>query len=422
MGERAPGSRFRVFWFGQAVSQLGSAVTIVALPLVAVKTIDANALAVSVMMALQWTPSFLLGIPIGAWVDRRVQKRRVLQSANVVSAVSLLSVPVAYGFGMLSLVQLYVVALLLGLASTVFSVALAPFLRGLVGRGGLASANAKLQLTGSVARVAGPGIGGVLLILVTPPSAIWIDAASFLVSLICLNFVGMSSVVRDVARPTALGLRAMVSQGIAFVGQSRTLRVLTGTAAMANLTMSGIGAIEIVYLTRNLGVSSAGVGIIVAIGAVGGVVGAGVSAKLMDRFGSYTASWAPLAVTAPLALLLVVPGHWVAVGLFPVGLWTLEFAITVSTVAGLTLRMEAAPPEMLGRVSGLMRMISLGSIPLGSLLAGALSFIAGTYWAMVILIVLNAVPIIWYLRARPAVLREQRLAEDEQDGDESQSA
>lgn len=141
---------FRVFWTGETTSQVGSAVTVVALPLVAVNTLHAETFVVTLLTASTWLPWVIVGLPAGAWVDR-LPRRPVMLACDAVSFVAFASVSAAAWSGVLSIPQLVGVALTAGAASVFFSTAYAVYLPSIVGQGELTEANAKLSGSQSAA-------------------------------------------------------------------------------------------------------------------------------------------------------------------------------------------------------------------------------------------------------------------------------
>ncbi|MGW1409728.1 MFS transporter, partial [Streptomyces sp. NPDC002403] len=173
--------RFRRFWAGQSISEFGDRITELALPLIAVTALSASADQVAWLTALIWIPN-LLAIILGAWVDRRVHKRRLMVLADLVRGAVLLSLPVAYLLDAVSLGQLYAVAVLTGAAAVLFNTAYPPFFVNLVPRSSYVEANSKLSASRSVSHVVGPAVGGGLVQALTAPVAVVVDALSYAAS------------------------------------------------------------------------------------------------------------------------------------------------------------------------------------------------------------------------------------------------
>jgi len=170
---------FRRLWIGETVSQFGTFISQLALPLVAILVLHASTFEVGLLATFEMLAFLVIGLPAGAWVDR-MRFRWVLIVNDVIRAVALGSIPLAQLFGILTIGQLYVVAIVTGLSTVFFDVAYQSYLPALVDREALVEGNSKLQASESVAQIAGPGIGGLLIQALTAPYAILVDALSFL--------------------------------------------------------------------------------------------------------------------------------------------------------------------------------------------------------------------------------------------------
>jgi hypothetical protein len=231
-----------LLWVGESVSDVGTAVTTVVLPLVAVVSLRARALEVGALAAAQWLPWLLVGLPAGAWVDRS-RCRRIMVTCDVVRALVVGSVPLAAGLHMLMIGQLFGVAFIIGLATVFFQVAYHSYLPSLLDRADLAEGNAKLQGSESVAQVAGPGFGGLLAQLFQAPFALIADAVSYIVSAAAL--LAISTREPTPAAAPRRGLRREIAEGLRYVAADPLLRVLTVAPGLANFFFTGV---EVLYV------------------------------------------------------------------------------------------------------------------------------------------------------------------------------
>jgi MFS family permease len=172
---------FRRLWAAQTVSRFGSMVSELALPLTAILVVHASTLQVGLLTAVESVAFLLVGLPAGAWVDR-MRTRQVLIVTDALRAVALASIPVAAVFDALTMAQLYIVALGTGVCTVFFDVGFQSYLPQLVDRSDLVDGNAKLQISESIAQIAGPSLGGLLVQALTAPYAVLVDAVSFVVS------------------------------------------------------------------------------------------------------------------------------------------------------------------------------------------------------------------------------------------------
>jgi MFS family permease len=362
-------SGFRRLWFGQSVSEFGSEITVLALPLAAVLVLHATTFQVGLLTTAGMAAFLLIGLPAGVWVDR-MRRRHVMIISDVVRTVVLVSVPVAYGLGVLTLWQLYAVAFITGTATVFFDVAYMSYVPGLVGREFVVEANAKLQGTASIAQVGGPSASGLLIGLLTAPVAFVADAASFIVSV--LSLVAIRDRERAPERTGSRSLRREMAEGLRFVARQPILRMIAGCTSTSNLFSSAIFAISVVFLVRQVHLDASSIGLLTSLGAIGGVVGALSCGVLRRWVGSARLIWLSAVVTAPFTLLIPATGPGWRLLCYAVGLFTSSFGVVVYNVHQASFRQLLCPPRLLGRMNATIRFLVWGTIPLGGLLGGAL--------------------------------------------------
>lgn len=295
---------FRLLWVGETTSALGTNITRVALPLVAVVTLHATAFEVSLLTALVWLPWLVIGLPAGAWIDR-LPRRPVMLICDAASLALLLSVPITAWLGGLTLVHLLVVALLLGTTAVFFQTAYQVYLPGIVEERHLTEANAKLLGSAAAAQIAGPGVGGLIAQALGAVTGLLADAVTFAVSLVCLWRIRRAERVEPAsAAPTEKSLLQRIRTGLSFLAADPYFRVLAISGAVMNLALMGYQSILIVFLIRAVGISSALVGLLLAGMSVGGLLGAAVATKLGRRFGTARGMLAANLLTGPFALLI----------------------------------------------------------------------------------------------------------------------
>jgi MFS family permease len=368
---------FMKLWTGQTISQFGSQISQLGIPLVAIIVLDASAFEVASLATVEFMPFLLFTLPAGVWVDR-LPRRAVLIAGDVGRALLLLSIPVAFAADVLTLGQLYVVGFLTGICTVFFDVAYQSYLPALVERDEIVEGNSKLELTHSAAQTAGPGAAGGLIGLFTAPYAILLDAISFAVS------GGFLASIRKAEPPPAQSadgtkprMRTELWEGLRYVLSHRYLLPQAICTATSNFFTSVAFSIFLVYAVRRLDLSAAVIGIVFALGNVGTIVGAVVAARLSRRFGvgpttlAMSLLWGPAFLLVPLAPasfpepVLVV--SWVVFG----------FAVVVYNITQLSLRQAITPMRLQGRMNSVMRFIVWGTIPLGSLVGGALASAIG---------------------------------------------
>jgi MFS family permease len=297
-------------------------------------------------------------------------------------------VPLAAALGVLTMGQLYAVAITAGVCTVFFDVAYQSYLPVLVSREHLMDGNGKLGATQSFAQVAGPGLGGGLVGLVGAAKAMTADAISYAVSVLSLLAIRTPEqrapqAPRAPQDPVRSALRTEIAEGLSFVLRHPILRKIAACTSTANLFSGMATALQIIFLVRVLRVRPADTGLLIAAASLGGVAGGVLSGRLARRVGSARIIWFSMLVLGIPQLLvpLAEPGWRVA--LFPVGLAATWFSAVVYNVAQLSYRQAICPPKLLGRMNAAMRWVVWGTIPLGGLLGGALGAVAGvrvTLW------------------------------------------
>jgi predicted MFS family arabinose efflux permease len=398
---------FRRLWAGQTVSELGSQVSLLAFPLVAVAYLRATAFQVGVLTACTTAAFLLVGLPAGAWVDR-LRRRQVMMVADLGRMAAIGSVPIAYGLGHLTLAQLYVVALVNGVLTVFFDVAYQSYLPGLVGLEDLVEGNAKLTASAQVAMVAGPSLAGGLVQALGGPVAVAVDAVSYLVSSVSLAVIGA---VEDAPAPPAQArLRAQIAEGLRFVLGHRILRAIAGCTGTSNLFSSVQTAVEIVFLVRVIHLSAGIIGLLFAGAGLGGLVGAFLSGRLARRIGGVRATQAGILLNAG-ALLLPLTGQGVAVGLFAAGLFVNSIGVVIYNVNQVSFRQRLCPPGLLGRMNATMRFLVWGEMPLGALLGGALGAGIGLRTTLWVAAGGQLLAIVWLFASPMRTMRDFPAAE-----------
>ena len=228
---RDPG--FRALWMATTVSQLGTQVSELAIPFVAIVTLHAPPVAIGLLNALQFLPILLFSLPAGALVDR-VRRRPLCIAADVARMLILASVPLAYATGRLTLLQLYTVAFSTGLLTLVFDVAAGSYLPSLVSRPELVRANSALQVSEQGAGVAGPALGGWVIGLLSATVAVAVDAVSYLISATFLALIRAPEPAPERASsPGARGLVQEVVDGVRSVGANPLVRAMAASSVRA---------------------------------------------------------------------------------------------------------------------------------------------------------------------------------------------
>ncbi|MEW1952886.1 MFS transporter [Terrabacter sp. NPDC080008] len=392
---------FRRLWLGYSVSSLGSEVTVLALPVTAAVLLGASALQMGILTAAATVPNLAIGLLAGVWVDRLPRRRPLLVVTDLASTVALLSIPVAWWIGRLTVTQLVVVELAVGTARVLFRPAYQSHLPQVVARAHLTRASGHLRSSDSAAMLAGPGLGGVLVQAVSAPVAILLDAASFLVSAAC---------IRSLRRPERCveshadchtardrSLRADLGEGLRAVLRNPPLRAIAGSAANLNLFAMLTMALFVAYATRSLGLSAGLIGAIAMIGGAGALAGALAAPRIAVRMGEGRTIVAATIVFsfALFALPLAAGPRLLELGVIGAGELVGGFAVMLFDVTAAGLTLKAVAPELLGRVSSCSAFLTQGVKPLGALAGGVLGTTLGLHAALWIAAVGATTTMLW---------------------------
>jgi MFS family permease len=361
---------FLLLWTGQTVSDIGSAVTALALPLLAVTVLKATTFEVSLLNVLTSVAFLLIALPAGVLVDQ-VRKHGLMMWSDVARGLLLGSIPLAAVLWHVTLWQLYLVATAAGTLSVFFDVSYQSYVPVLLEGEQLVDANGKLGATNSFAGLVGPSLGGALVGLIGAARAITADAASFAFSALSLLLIRTPE-PRPERRAEHVTFRAAMHEGLSFVLRHPILRKIVACTGTANFFSSGTAAVEIVFLVRILHASTGVVGALFSLAAVGGVLGGLTAGVLGRRIGTARIIWVSALVPTPLFLLMPLARPGWGVLLFAVGVFALYFLAVVYNTAQVSYRQRICPPDLLGRMNASVRWIVWGTMPLGSLFGGAL--------------------------------------------------
>ena len=367
-------TRFAKLLAGQSISVFGSAVTQIALPTIAVLVLHANPLELGILIALERIPFPILALFVGVWIDR-LPRRRVMIIADVLRAATIAVVPVSFGVGFLGLPLLYAVALVTGVLTIFFDLAYLSYVPELVDRERLSDANSTLQMSTSVAGLAGPGLGGLLIQAVGAARAMGVDAASFVVSFLSLLWMGQDS--SPAQRRESQGMWRDLSEGLAHVFTNRVLRPLIMVFGVAMICAHMLEPNLYPFAYSTLRFTPAILGWILTVGGAAAVVGAYSTPRVIRRF---TAGWI-LAVTSVISGAAWVVVSFAAVGpsiLLVGGAFIFSGLLDpVNNVTQWSLRQLLTPDHLQGRMNAVFRTVYWGAWPLGNLVGGYLGNLLG---------------------------------------------
>jgi MFS family permease len=399
---------FLKLWSAETVSQFGSQVGQLALPLAAILVLDASAFQVAALATVQFVPFILFTLPAGVWVDR-LPRRPILITGDLGRAALLATIPIAYVADALTLAQLFVVAFLVGIFQVFFDVAYMSYLPSLVERNQIIEGNSKFEISRSAAQVGGPGVGGILIELLTAPYAILLDAVSFLASGLFILRIRKEEPRPEV--PTVDGRKTSLwtelKEGLRFVLGNPNLRAQAGCTATSNLFSSVAFSIILVFAVRELELSAGVIGFIFAIGAAGSLVAALTSTRISSRFGIGPTTIVVAALFGPTMLLIAfAPAGNAAIPFLVTAMLVFGFTVVVYNIVQVSYRQAICPPRLQGRMNSVMRFIVWGTIPIGTLAGGALATWIGLRETIVVGAIGGSLAVLWIVFSPQRHLRE----------------
>ncbi|MCR6485757.1 MFS transporter [Amycolatopsis sp. OK19-0408] len=413
--DRAPKTLWRQpdflkLWAGQSLSLIGSEVTVVALPLVAVAVLHATTAQMGVLTALGRAP-YILILFVGVWVDR-VRRRPLLAGSDLGRALLLASVPIAYFGGQLGMGWLFVVMLLVGFLTVIFDVAWAAYLPFLVDRRNLAEGNSKLQLSMSTAEVAGPGLTAILLRWLSAATVVLVDVVSFLVSAVLLVLIRKPEEPPSRNTEKQPGVLRSIRSGLRLVWTEPLLRPTLLSTAFFMFFVPGIQALYFVFTYRELHLSASTIAVVLTLAGPGAIVGSILAPRLIKKIG--LGRMCVIAALGGNTSYLLVPlaggPPWLAVGMLGAAQVLFGFTMPLGGISVTTIRQAITPDDMQGRVAATFRAFGLGLAPFGALAAGFAGDVIGLRTTILVGAVGVLVPIFFLLRSPlPKVRGEEDL-------------
>ncbi|MFI8457303.1 MFS transporter [Kitasatospora sp. NPDC085464] len=390
---------FRNFWLSRAVSGLGSAITTVALPVLVFQE-SGSPLLVSLVAASATLPYLAFGLIAGA-VSDRVDRRTLMIVTDVLNALCIGSVPLAWAMGWLTAGHVVAVAFLSSSLALFFDAGVYGFVPDIVGKESLTQANSAIYGAETVVRIAGNAVAGGLIALFRPAGTLALDALSFAVSALFIRAVTnvAARIAPAGARP---GFKESISEGLRFLAGHPTLRVMTVVGTLQSFSGGAIVGQLVVFADRVLGIhgSDGRIGLLYMAWSAGGIGGSMLLPRLRRRFDAFPLLLWVLPVGALLGLVVVLTTDW-RIALVALAVWGTAYLVVL--VNTMTYSQEVTPSELQGRVNTTRRMLSSGlGVPLGALVASTITLSVGIRAGMataVVSITLAAV-VVWVVQLR----------------------
>lgn len=365
---------YRRLWISILISSFGGQVTLLALPLTAAILLHATATQMGLLTAMEILPFALFSLPTGVWLDR-VRKLPVYVVGELSISVAVATVPVAWWFGWLSIHWLYFVAFLIGIVNTAAGSAAQIVLTQIVPRARLVEAHAKNALANSAAEVTGPGAAGALIKITGAPLALLADALLLLVSATILRGVP----VKEITTVNPMAFWPAMREGLNFVRRHQLLVTMASCVGAWQLCNQAAMVVQILFATRQLGLSERGVGLSYVMLGVGTVLASANGYRVVRRFGPGPTMVLGFAISGTGWLLLsVAPLNYFGVIAYASMLFMFGVGAVFIFINFLSLRQSVTPGPMLGRMTSTMRWLILVPAGPGALLGGWL----GEHWGL----------------------------------------
>ena len=388
---------FLKLWAGQGISEIGSQVSLLALPTVAILVLGATPFQVGLLAACETLAFPLLGLIAGVYVDR-LRRRPIMIACDIGRLLALASVPIAFALNVLSMPQLYAVALITGVGTVFFDVAYQSYLPALIPRTDLIEGNTKLQVTSSVAQMAGPALGGFLIQLLGPARAVVVDAASFLVSVASLIWIRRAEPSPAPASESGRrGFFAEMWEGIQVVFGNSTIWKIAGSTSTSNLGSNLFFAVFLIFVYRTLHLNPGTVGVIFAAGAIGGLLGALTAAWIPRRIGLGPTLFVTILLGGLSLVLVPLAQYGFAIPLLFASMFLGSFVNPVYNINQVSLRQAITPDRVQGRMNATVRTIIWGTNPIGAFIGGIIGSAYGIIPALYVGIAVSLFAGFWIL-------------------------
>jgi MFS family permease len=393
---------FRIYFAGQAISLVGDQVSLIALPLVGVLVLHATPAEMGYLISAALLPNLLFSLHAGAFVDRRGRRRQTMIAADLGRAALLATIPIAYEFDALTFAQLYAVGFLIGICSVLFDVSSSTLFISLVARERYVEASSLQNGSRAASFVGGPSLGGLLVQALSAPVALAADAASFVLSALSL------SRIRPVEPETDQVQRGHLTAGIRYVLGSPIVRPTLAAATTINLFNFVFFALFILYATRYLHVKPGVLGVVLGTGALGGVLGALLTGRIVRRIGVGPACVLGCVLfPVPLVLVPLAGGpRWVVLGCLFFAEFGSGFGVMLLDISYGSISAALVPHRLRARVSGAFNLVNYGCRPVGAFAGGLLGSAIGVRTTLWIAVIGAVVGFLWLLPSPLPAMKE----------------
>ncbi|MGM7683470.1 MFS transporter [Cytobacillus sp. Hm23] len=354
---------FLLIWFGSMISNFGMQMYIITIPLL-IYDISQSALAMSTMRAIEFFPNIFIGMIVGVFVDR-FNRKKMMAWTSFIQVASMTGIILLLLTDQLAIWHLYILGFILSSAGYTFGNANHSVLPQIVTKEQLTSANAQMSFVNTFIQMIGPGLAGAALLVFSYTSTLMVYMVCLFILHICVQLISLPADNHATKQHNSM-LRD-IKEGIDELFFNKTLLTPTITILFVNFAASLVTGVLIFYVKDQLGATSAQVGLMFSISAIGGLLGAAIINHIRKQFGRGNIFTFCLLIDACAMGVLIVAPTWWAIG---ISLAIRTFAITMSNIVYFTIRQEFTPNHLLGRVSGTSSMLMKLTLPLGLFIAG----------------------------------------------------
>jgi MFS family permease len=356
---------FWKFWAGQTISNLGSAFTQWAIPLLVFK-LTHSAVNLGIATAATFLPYLLFGLPLGAWMDR-VDRKKAMIALDSLNTIIVLSVPLVATFWHLSVWWIYGVTFIQSTAFIAFSAGEFAAIPSLVATDDLVTANGRIQATYSAAQVAGPLLAGLLVAFLSIQWMMAFDAASFAISALSLSLIRTSFNVAGEVAKEGTSILTDVKEGLRYVIGHPVLRNISLMMALINFVGATTYTQLVLFAGERLNVGPAGVGVLFAAGSAGVVVTGLLAGRLRKRFSFTALAMTSLMLMGALEIVFAGMTSFAPALVLWAGASGLGILFNINTQS---LRQAIVPNHMLARIMSIASVLAWSAIPAGALIGG----------------------------------------------------
>ncbi|MCY9529916.1 MFS transporter [Paenibacillus alvei] len=366
---------FRQLWIGQTISVLGSQISYIAIPLIAVILLDANAFQMGLLTASSTAPYFLIGLFAGVWIDR-IKRVPILINMNLITAFFLLLIPLFNWLNVMNIWILCAISFFTASCSMVFQFAYTSVLPSIINKNDLTEGNSKLEISRAMTQFVGPSIAGVIIHVLSAPISLFINIITYLVSIFFFKRINIDEKEPTTTKNTIL---KQIRQGFHHIFTNPFLRTISLSTAILNFSRCAFDAVYMLYVVTVFSIDASILGIIFGVGSLGALLGAFTANKLVKKIGTGNTILISTVIVGVGFLIVAIVTKYIIVNIaiLSISQFFISMGNTVFFISQVSIRQAVTPNEIMGRVNATQVFISRGAVPIGALLGGLSGMLFG---------------------------------------------